>query len=91
MILIENMIIRAPTNTAGKASMNICTDCFLKMYQSELKELSKISGGKKMSKMPCGSIEEICLIDYPITPVCSHVNPSPRLIKNKVGVYGTQE
>lgn len=86
MTLIENIIIKAPISTAGKASMNIWTDCFLNIYQSELNELSKMSGGRKISKIPCGSIEEICFIDYPITPVCSHVYPSPTLIKNKVGV-----
>lgn len=79
-------MMRAPTSTAGNASINICTDCFLKMYQSELKELSKMRGGRKISNMPCGSMDDICLIDYPMMPVCSHVQPSPTLTRNKVGV-----
>lgn len=45
-----------------------------------------MSGGRKISRMPCGSMEEICLIDSPIMPVCSHVQPRPTLIRNKVGV-----
>jgi hypothetical protein len=53
------MMIRALTNTDGKARMKICTACFLKTYQSELKELSKIRGGKKMRRMPRGSMPEV--------------------------------
>lgn len=67
--LIESIMTKALTNTAGKANMKICIDCFLKIYQSELKELSKIRGGRKMSRIPRGSIDDICLIDYPIIPV----------------------
>jgi hypothetical protein len=39
------------------------------MYQSELNELSKINGGKNINKIERGSIYDIVLIDYPITPV----------------------
>lgn len=39
------------------------------MYQSELKEDSKIRGGKKMRRMPLGSIEDISLMDSPMMPM----------------------
>lgn len=37
--LIEHIKIKAPITTQGKAKIKICADCFLKTYQSELKEL----------------------------------------------------
>jgi len=76
----------APTSTAGKAKMNICNDCFLKMYQSELNALSNMRGGKKMSRIPRGSIYDIVLIDYPIIPISFEKYPRPTLIRNNVGV-----
>ena len=91
MTFIENMMMRAPTSTAGKANINIWMDCFLKIYQSELNELSKIRGGKNINSIDLGSIKEIFLIDYPMMPVLLHVYPNPTLIKNNVGVYGIQE
>jgi hypothetical protein len=39
------------------------------MYQSELNPLSKIKGGKNISKIPFGSMLDIVLIDYPIIPM----------------------
>lgn len=42
----------ALTNTAGKAKINICVACFLKVYQSEFKAHSKTSGGKKINNKP---------------------------------------
>jgi hypothetical protein len=39
------------------------------MYQSELNELSNISGGKNINKIERGSIYDIVFIDYPMTPV----------------------
>jgi hypothetical protein len=84
--LIENMIIEAPTNTAGNAKIKICIACFLKMYQSELNALSKIKGGRKINSMPLGSIFDIVLIDYPIMPMSFEKYPSPTLTKNNVGV-----
>ena len=36
---IDSIINRALNKTDGKARIKICTDCFLKIYQSELKEL----------------------------------------------------
>ena len=68
MTLTENMINRALMRTAGNARINIWIDCFLKMYQSELKELSKMRGGRKMSKIPLGSMDDICLIELPTMP-----------------------
>jgi hypothetical protein len=38
-----------------------------------------------------GSIFAIVLIDYPIIPISFEKYPSPTLIKNNVGVYGTNE
>ena len=38
------------------------------MYQSELKELSKINGGKNIKSIPRGSMEDISSIDLPIMP-----------------------
>ena len=66
--LIESMMKRALSKTEGKANMKIWTDCFLKMYQSELKELSKINGGKNIKSIPRGSMEDISSIDLPIMP-----------------------
>lgn len=63
-----NIIIKALTKTDGKAKMKIWTDCFLKMYQSELKAPSKISGGKKMRSIPLGSISEMVVMESPMTP-----------------------
>jgi hypothetical protein len=80
------MMVNALTKTAGKARINIWMDCFLKMYQSELNELSKIRGGRKISKISRGSIFDICLIDYPMMPVLLHENPKPMLMRNRVGV-----
>lgn len=59
----------APIKTAGNANINICTACFLNMYQSELNALSNIKGGKNISKMPLGSIFDIVVIDYPRIPI----------------------
>lgn len=61
------------------------------MYQSELNELSKINGGKNINKIERGSIYDIVLIDYPITPVWLHVYPRITLKRNNVGAYGIQE
>jgi hypothetical protein len=58
-----NMMRNALTSTEGKAKMKIWTACFLKMYQSELNAPSKMRGGKKMSRMPLGSISEIVMMD----------------------------
>lgn len=69
MALIENIIIDAPTRTAGNANIKICIACFLKTYQSELNALSNISGGKNINKIPRGSICDIVSIDYPIIPI----------------------
>lgn len=70
--------------------MNICTDCFLKMYQSEFNELSKIKGGKKINKIPLGSVLDIYWMDSPMMPVWGEKYPSPILIKNNVGAYGNE-
>lgn len=59
----------APMSTAGKARMKIWVACFLKMYQSELNPLSKISGGRKISRMLLGSILAMVLMDSPMTPM----------------------
>ena len=76
----------ALTKTEGNAKMNICTDCFLKMYQSELKAPSKISGGKKRRRIPLGSIYEIVMMDSPMTPRSEAKYPKPTLIIKRVGV-----
>lgn len=66
--LIESMIMKALTKTEGKAKMKICTACFLKTYQSELKELSKMSGGRKIKRIPLGSMPEVASIESPMIP-----------------------
>ncbi len=58
------------------------------MYQSELKELSKIKGGKKMISILLGSIVDISSIESPISPKWLLKYPSPTLTMNRVGVYG---
>lgn len=64
MMYLRLIIIRiALTNTDGKAKMKIWTDCFLKMYQSELNAPSKISGGKKMISIPLGSMSDMVMMD----------------------------
>lgn len=73
MDFIQNMMMSAPTSTAGKAKIKIWTDCFLKMYQSELNELSKMSGGKNINKIEWGFIVEMYFNDYPKIPVYSDV------------------
>lgn len=69
MAFIEIMMREAPIRTAGKASKNICVACFLKMYQSELNPLSNMSGGKKINRIPLGSILDTASIDYPRMPI----------------------
>lgn len=86
MYLRLNIIAKALTNTEGNAKMNIWTDCFLKIYQSELNAPSKINGGKKISKIPRGSIYEIVMIDSPMTPKLVAKYPSPTLTMKSVGV-----
>ena len=71
--------------------MNIWVACFRNMYQSELKPLSNIKGGRNINSIPRGSIFDIVFIDYPIIPISLEKYPRPTLIKNKVGVYGTHE
>jgi hypothetical protein len=83
-----NMMINALIKTEGKAKMKIWTACFLKMYQSELKAPSKMRGGKKMSRMPLGSISEIVMMDSPMTPRSVAKYPKATLIMKRVGVYG---
>ncbi len=68
MNLRLNMMTKALTKTEGNARMKICTDCLRKMYQSELKAPSKINGGRKMMRIPRGSICEMAMIDSPMTP-----------------------
>lgn len=63
------MISDAPKSTAGKANIKICVDCFRNMYQSELKPLSNINGGKKIIRMPLGFILAIVVSDYPKIPM----------------------
>lgn len=63
-----NIIMKALTKTDGKAKIKIWTDCFLKMYQSELKAPSKMSGGKKIRSIPLGSIYEMVIMESPMTP-----------------------
>jgi hypothetical protein len=87
-ILIENIIIIALIRTEGNAKINICTACFLNTYQSEFNELSKIRGGKKMSKIPRGSIYAVDYIDSPMTPSSFENLPSKILTTKSVGVYG---
>ena len=82
------MIAMALTKTEGNARMNIWTDCFLKMYQSELNAPSKINGGRKISRIPLGSISEMVMIESPITPRSEAKYPKATLTMNKVGVYG---
>lgn len=67
-VLIDSMMIRALISTEGKAKMKICTACFLKTYQSELNELSKISGGRKINNIPLGSMPEVASIESPMMP-----------------------
>jgi hypothetical protein len=81
-----NIIAKALTNTEGNARINICTDCFLKMYQSELNAPSKINGGKNISKIPRGSIYEIVMIDSPTTPKLVAKYPNATLTMKSVGV-----
>jgi hypothetical protein len=45
-------------------------------------------GGKKISKIPRGSISAVDSIDYPMTPSSSENLPSSILTTNRVGVYG---
>jgi hypothetical protein len=82
------MIKKALINTEGKANIKIWVACFLKMYQSELKAPSKIKGGKKIRRMPCGLISEMIVMDYPMIPRLSAKNPRAILTMKSVGVYG---
>lgn len=59
MHLIDIMMMKALMSTDGKARMKICEACLRKTYQSELKELSKMSGGRKIRRIPLGSIPEV--------------------------------
>lgn len=86
--LIEIMIIKALISTDGNAKIKICTACFLKTYQSELKELSKIRGGKKIKRMPRGSMPEVASIESPIMPNFYENLPMRILTINRVGVKG---
>ena len=88
MNLIENMIAKAPTRTQGKAKMKICADCLLKTYQSELKELSKIRGGKNIRRIPLGSIPDVASIESPMIPRLSENLPITMLVMKRVGVKG---
>ena len=88
MYLIEHIIIKAPMSTQGKAKMKIWADCFLKTYQSELKELSKMSGGKKISNIPLGSMPDVAFIESPTIPKLSENFPITMLAMNRVGVKG---
>lgn len=81
-----NMIKNALTKTDGKAKIKIWTDCFLKMYQSELKAPQKMSGGKKMRRIPLGSIYEMAIMESPITPRLVAKYPRPTLTMKRVGV-----
>jgi len=82
------MIINALIRTEGKARMNICTACFRNTYQSELNELSKMSGGRKIKRMPLGSILLVASIESPIIPRLSENLPMRMLTMNRVGVKG---
>jgi len=86
--LIDSMIMSAPTNTQGKAKIKICPACFLKTYQSELKELSKMSGGKKMRRIPRGSMPDVAVIESPTIPRCPENLPMSMLVMKRVGVNG---
>ena len=88
MTLRLNIIAMALTKTEGNARINIWTACFLKMYQSELNAPSKINGGRKISRIPLGSISEMVMIESPITPRSEAKYPKATLTMNKVGVYG---
>jgi len=65
---IDIIMISALTNTDGKARINIWDACFLNTYQSELKELSNIKGGRNISNIPRGSMLDIVYIELPIIP-----------------------
>ena len=56
------------------------------MYQSELKELSKISGGKNMRRIPRGSMDDIYSIDLPMMPKSGEKYPKLMLMRKRVGV-----
>ena len=81
-------MMKALTSTEGKARINICTACFLKTYQSELNELSKIRGGKKMRRIPRGSMPEVAYIESPIMPKLYENFPMRMLTTKRVGVKG---
>lgn len=86
--LMENMMMNALTRTEGNASMNIWTACFRKTYQSELNELSKMRGGKKIKRIPLGSIPEVASIESPIIPNFYENFPIKILTTKSVGVKG---
>lgn len=81
-------MINAPISTQGKARIKIWDACFRKTYQSELKELSKINGGKKISKIPRGSMPEVAFIESPTMPKLSENFPITILITKRVGAKG---
>lgn len=87
-VLIETMMMSALISTEGKAKIKICTACFLKTYQSELNELSKISGGRKINKIPRGSIPEVASIESPMMPKLYENLPMRILTTKRVGVKG---
>lgn len=86
--LMDIIMMNALISTEGKAKMKICTACFLKTYQSELKELSKISGGRKIKRIPRGSIPDVAYIESPIMPKLSENLPMRILTMKRVGVNG---
>lgn len=83
---MEVIMNKALRKTEGNARIRIWIDCFLKMYQSALKALSKINGGKKINKMLWGFIFDTATIDYPRIPKSGEKYPSKILIKKRVGV-----
>lgn len=87
---MQSITTNALTNTEGKARIKICPTCFLNTYQSELKELSKISGGKNMRRIPLGSIPEVASIESPIIPRFYENFPIRILTTKRVGVKGTK-
>lgn len=86
--LIEHIKTNAPIITQGKAKIKICADCFLKTYQSELNELSKMRGGRKIRSIPLGSISDVASNESPMIPRLSENLPITILVTKRVGVKG---
>jgi len=59
-----------------------------KTYQSELKELSKMRGGKNINRIPLGSMPDVASIESPIIPRNCENFPIRILTTNRVGVNG---